>query len=173
VRLEAHYINATSKTIQGHGEVTLHGMPRSQAGSYQPLGFAFWGTLNIDIPPNSSASTGPLFQAGTAGRHLISISTHQHRLGTGIQVWEASAAGQKDKQIANDTDWASPSWSTLQPEIAFNGNNGLTFDCSWTNTTSQEVKFGESALDEMCFVGGYEWPFSGIDLCIDGHCKSR
>jgi hypothetical protein len=153
--------------------VTVHGVPKSQAGSYQPIGFAFWGTINIDILPNSSASTGPLFQVGTAGRHLISISTHQHHLGTGIQVWESSAAGQKGTQLANDTNWANPSWTMLQPEVVFNGTNGLTFDCSWNNTTSQEVKFGESALDEMCFVGGYEFPFTGLDLCINGHCRTR
>ena len=173
VRLEAHYINATSKTIEGHGQVTVHGVPKSQAGTYQPVGFAFWGTINIDIPANSTASTGPLFQAGTAGRHLMSISTHQHRLGSGIQVWESTASGQKSKQIANDTDWANPSWTMLQPDFAFDGTNGLTFDCSWDNTTTQEVKFGESALDEMCFIGGYEYPFTGLDFCVDGHCKDR
>jgi hypothetical protein len=35
------------------------------------------------------------------------------------------------------------------------------------------VSFGESALDEMCFVGGYYYPSQGMDLCLDGMCQLR
>jgi len=174
VKIEAHYINATASTLQGHGQVTFHGVPKSQAGTYQPASFAFWGTLNIDIPPNASANTGQLFQAGVPGTHLISITTHQHRLGTGIEVWESKAPSDATgKVIANDTDWANPSWTALDPQYDFDGTSGLTFQCNWTNTTDQTVQFGESALDEMCFVGGYYWPGTFLDLCINGHCKNR
>jgi hypothetical protein len=174
VKIEAHYINASSSTLQGHGQVTFHGVPKSQAGSYQRADFVFWGTLNIDIPPNSSATTGQLFQAGIPGTHLISITTHQHRLGTGVEVWESKV--QNDavaKAIADDHDWANPSWTALAPQYDFDGNSGLTFQCDWTNTTDQTVQFGESALDEMCFVGGYYYPGNVLDLCINGHCKNR
>jgi hypothetical protein len=30
------------------------------------------------------------------------------------------------------------------------------------------VTFGESALDEMCFIGGYYYPGNGFDLRIQG-----
>jgi hypothetical protein len=173
VKIEAHYINTTAATIQGHGQVTFHGEPVSQAGSFQPANFAFWGTLNIDIPPNSSSSTGPLFQSGVAGTHLINVTTHQHRLGTGIQVWESSQQGQMGMRIANDLDWSNPAWTVLNPQYDFDGTNGLTYQCDWTNTTDQTVQFGESALDEMCFVGGYYYPATKLDLCINNHCKNR
>lgn len=174
VKIEAHYINATASTLQGHGQVTFHGVPKSQAGSYQPASFVFWGTLNIDIPPNSSASTGQLFQAGIAGTHLISITTHQHRLGTGVEVWESKVQNDATaKVIADDLDWANPSWTSLQPQFDFDGSSGLTYQCNWTNTTDQTVQFGESALDEMCFVGGYYYPATVLDLCINGRCKNR
>jgi hypothetical protein len=31
----------------------------------------------------------------------------------------------------------------------------------------------ESALDEMCFVGGYYYPSQGFQLCLDGQCQLR
>ena len=173
VKIEAHYINATGKAIEGKGQVTFHTVPKTAAGAYQPASFTFWGTTRIDIPPNATASTGKQFQAGIAGTHLISITTHQHRLGTGITVWESPGSGEDGAQIANDVDWSNPSWGLLAPQYDFNGHNGLTYECSWTNTTSQDVSFGESALDEMCFVGGYYYPSKGLDLCLDGNCKNR
>ncbi len=175
VKVEAHYINATASAIQGHGQVTFDTTAKSKMGPYQAAGFTFWGTANINIPPNSSASTGVLFQAGIAGTHLISSTSHQHRLGTGIQAWESTVPGQKGKQVVNDLDWANPSWNLLSPQYDFDGTNGLSYECNWTNTTSQAVTFGESALDEMCFVGGYYYPAmpESLDLCISGHCRNR
>jgi hypothetical protein len=175
IRVEAHYINTTASDLQGQGKVTFHTMPASSAPPFQPAGFDFFGTANIKIPPNSTYSTGQLFQAGLPGTHLISITTHQHRLGTGIQVWESAGQGDTSTQIANDSDWSSPSWSLLSPQFDFDGTNGLAYQCDWTNTTDQEVDFGESALNEMCFVGGYYYPSQGLYLCVQGFggCRVR
>jgi len=173
IKVEAHYINTTADDLQGHGTVTLHTTTKDAAPAYQPAGFAFYGTLNINIPPNSTASTGPLFQAGPAGTHMVSVTTHQHRLGTHAQVWASSAPGDMSDQIANDLDWSNPAWKPLAPTVDFDGTNGLTFECEWTNTTNQTVSFGESALDEMCFTGGYIYPSSGLDFCVDGGCRHR
>jgi hypothetical protein len=166
VRVEAHYINVTQSALQGMGTVDIHGMPVAGAPPMQQADSLFWGTMNIDIPPNGTFSTGPQFQAGTASTHLISITTHQHRLGTGIQVWESAQSGDMGTQIADDTDWTNPSWKLLAPQYDFNGTNGLTYQCAWTNTTTQTVTFGESALDEMCFIGGFYYPSQGFQLCL-------
>jgi hypothetical protein len=173
IKIEAHYINTTANDLQGQGNVVFHTTPTDQAPSYQPAGFAFYGTFNINIPPNSSYSTGPLFQAGAAGTTLVSIMTHEHRLGTDAQVWESAQSGDMSNQIVNDRDWSNPTWKQLDPQFVFDGTNGLTFQCDWTNTTDQTITFGESALDEMCFVGGYFYPGSGLDFCVDGKCHQR
>jgi len=173
VRIEAHYINATNDDIQGVGAVTFQGTPKASAAPWQPAGFVFWGTTQIDIPPGAPATVGPNFQSGIAGTHLISITTHQHELGTGIQAWASSVAGDLSDRIADDINWSTPSWRLLSPAVDFDGTNGLSYQCAWVNTTTSEVTFGESALDEMCFVGGYYYPTHGFDLCLDGTCLSR
>jgi hypothetical protein len=170
IKIEAHYINASADAIQGHGAATLHTLPMSAAGAYQQTSFLIMGTLNIDIPPNASVSTGPIFQAADEGLHMIEVSTHQHRLGTGIKAWASADQGDLSHPIANDPDWSNPAWSALSPQIDFNGKNGLTYQCDWTNTTDQTVTFGESALDEMCLVLGYYYPAKGVYACIDGKC---
>jgi hypothetical protein len=173
VRVEAHYINPGATAIQGKGTVTFHGIPAASSPPWQPADFAFWGTTNIQIPAHSTATVGPLFQAGIAGTHLISLSTHQHSLGTDIKVWGSAKPGDLSSLLTNQTDWASPAWQSLTPPIDFDGNNGLSYECSWNNTTAHAVSFGESALDEMCFVGGFYYPSKGFDLCINQGCQNR
>jgi hypothetical protein len=173
VKIEAHYINATAKALEGKGTVTLHATPKASAGTFQVADFMAFGTFNINIPPNSSMSTGPVFQAAEAGLHMNLITTHEHRLGTRAQVWASSKAGDLSTKIADDKDWASPAWTKLSPQVDFDGTNGLTFQCDWTNTTDKTITFGESALDEMCIVAGYYYPSKGVYGCFDGHCEFR
>jgi hypothetical protein len=172
IKIEGHYINTTADDLQGTGTVTFDTAPKATAPAFQPASFDFFGTAKINIPPNASFSTGPLFQAGLAGTHLVSVTTHQHRLGTRAQVWVGDPGVMTDS-IADDKDWSTPSWSLIAPQYDFDGTNGLTFQCDWTNTTDQTVTFGESALDEMCFVGGYYYPSQGMYLCLDGQCELR
>ena len=76
-------------------------------------------------------------------------------------------------QVLDEKDWSNPALKMFDPPIAFDGTNGLSYQCSWQNGTDQAVQFGESALNEMCFVGAYYYPSQGFDLCIDGRCKTR
>jgi hypothetical protein len=173
IKIEGHYINTTASDLQGTGNVTFDTVPASTAPAYQAAGFDFFGTTKISIPPNSTFSTGPIFQKALAGTHLITVTTHQHRLGTGAAIWASAAPGDMSNQLTDDLDWSNPSWKPIAPQFDFDGTNGLTYQCDWTNTTDETVGFGESALDEMCFVGGYYYPSQGLDLCIDGQCQLR
>jgi Copper type II ascorbate-dependent monooxygenase, C-terminal domain len=173
IKIEAHYINATPNELQGHGQVTFHATPKSSAPPYQAANFMAAGTVDINIPPNSSYSTGPLFTSPPAGTHMVLVTTHEHRLGTRAQVWSSAKEGDLSNEIADDRNWASPAWRTLAPQVDFDGTNGLTYQCDWTNTTDQTIQFGESALDEMCIIAGYYYPSQGLIGCIGHDCKTR
>jgi hypothetical protein len=168
LRLEAHYINTSAQDLSGLGSVEFQGTSKASAPPFTPAGFFFWGTQDIDIPPGSHFTAGPNFQAAKANMHIISISTHQHELGTGVQVWASARPGDMSNRIANDKDWANPSWRLLEPPLDMNGTNGLSYQCDWYNTTQSTVRFGESALNEMCFIGGYYYPSHGFDLHVQG-----
>ncbi len=173
VKIEAHYINTGATTIQGQGTVTFHTLPKATAPAYQPTNFLFWGNTHIDIAPSASFSTGPQFQIAPAGTHLFLVTTHQHHFGTRARVWASSKEGDLSTPIADDADWSNPAWKMLSPQVAFDGTNGLSFQCDWTNTSTKQVSFGESALDEMCFVGGYYYPSHGLSLCVNGQCRRK
>jgi hypothetical protein len=211
LKIEAHYINATSAHLQGQGSVQIRGVPTSQAQGFVEASYGFWGTTHIDIPPMSSFSTPVMYQSGIPGTNIFAVSSHQHQLGTHVQVWQtqpppgglhgdAGAAGASGDDagdeagtdagsaapgdagswlppdaplVLDETDWSQPQIKSFAPPLTFDGSNGFAYQCSWNNTTTQEVKFGESALDEMCFVGLYYYPSQGFDLCLNGRCENR
>jgi hypothetical protein len=176
LKIEAHYINTTSAALQGTGNIEVHGMPLDQAGAYQAADFAFWGTTDIKVPAKSTWSTPVLYQSGIAGTTFFAVSTHQHRLGTRVQAWQTKgevATPDPSAQVIDETDWSNPAVKALDPFLTFDGTNGFSYQCSWQNDTDQDVEFGESALNEMCFVGAYYYPSHGFDMCLDGRCRGR
>jgi len=57
----------------------------------------------------------------------------------------------------------------LDPPVVIPSNGGFQLQCSWNNTTSSTIKFGESALAEMCFFWGYYYPKQPVlNILLDG-----
>ncbi|GAC1569932.1 MAG: hypothetical protein NVS3B20_01220 [Polyangiales bacterium] len=178
LKLEAHYINASTKPIEGRGTVTFEGAETKQATTLQQADIGFWGTTKIKVPAQASFDTGAKFQSGIAGTKVFAVGTHQHRYGTRFRVWTSPSANDSDlapstAPVVDETNWAEPRLMPVDPPYAFDGSNGLAYDCEWKNTGSEPAFFGESALNEMCFVFAYYYPSQGFDLCIDGHCLRR
>ena len=163
IELEAHYINAGTSTLQGRGTVHFETIPTTTPNIIES-DFAFYGTTNIVLNPGVQ-TIGPLFVAGLAGTHGFALTTHTHRLGIDFKVWYSDgAADTNHPPIADTTDWANPPLYRLNPELDFDGQNGLAYQCTWDNTTGQVVTFGESALQEMCVLWMYYYPSQGFDL---------
>ncbi|HEY2512631.1 MAG TPA: hypothetical protein VGI39_17310 [Polyangiaceae bacterium] len=173
LKIEAHYINATATAIQGQGTVAIHGQTAAATGPYQAADVGLWGTTQISVPARGTFTTPTNFQAGAAGMNIFALTTHEHHLGTEVKVWSSAAKGDTADQVADDKDWGSPLLEQFNPPLAQDGTKGLSYQCSWSNTTDQAVSFGESALNEMCFVIFYYYPSHGTDLCLDGSCMGR
>ncbi len=164
IMLEAHYINAGSVSLQGHGSVTITSLPATTPNIIES-DVGFFGTEGIVLAPMSVGSVGPLFVAGIAGTHGFALTTHQHRLGSRFRIWYANSASDTNHTpVADTTDWSNAPLYMMNPVLDFNGQNGLAYECEWDNTTSSIVTFGESALQEMCFLWMYYYPSHGFDM---------
>ena len=62
-------------------------------------------------------------------------------------------------------NWAEPATAT-PPEFSVPVGGGFDFQCTWHNTTTATVKFGESADQEMCFFWAYYYPSQGSKVCF-------
>lgn len=171
LKIELHAINTTASPLMVTGTAILDTVPLSTKVVVSDL--AFWGTKKINIPANGSYDTGVKYQAAIPGTKSFAVTTHQHHLGTEMQVWYSTGPTDTTNLVADGKDWSNPPLVMLSPPVDFpaDGSKGFAYDCRWVNTTSTPVKFGESFYDEMCFLWHYYYPSQGFQACLDGQCN--
>ena len=170
VRLEVHYINpgASTKTVTS----TSTFIPIEDAKFKFEADFLFIGTPDINIPPMSAFSTGPVFlklppEYSTV--NFFAITGHEHQYGTNVVVNTASSKAEPGTPVYDVKDWLWSEPATVQanPTFKLPANGGFNFNCSWNNTSDKAVAFGESANAEMCFFWAYYYPSQGgAKVCV-------
>ena len=168
VKLEAHYINASTSQINGSGTVTLTlGAPATYqaadimfCGSVTPLYNGFPGATGV--PPGMS-SLPPAFYAVPAGIKMFGLTTHEHSRGSLMTV-DKSTSTAPGTNLTMGTPWDNPPfvvWDTAHV-VTFNPGEGLRWQCNYDNPTTNTYYFGESGLtNEMCFFWAYYYPSVG------------
>ena len=160
--MEVHYINTTAAPLDVTGTVEMDVLPAS--ANVIKAGFGFYGNLSIPtIPAHGEADTGVLLQSVTPGTKVFALTTHQHHLGTRMQVWYSNDASDLSKQVADSTSWSDPPLVTFDPPLDFpaDGTKSFAYQCHWQNPTDNNVYGGLSANDEMCFFWSYFYPAGG------------
>jgi len=171
LRIEFHTINTTQATLMVTGTAYMDAIPLSTTVTQSNI--AFWGTENINIPAYSTFQTPVDFQAALPGTKSFAVTTHQHHLGTEMKIWYGSGATDTTDVVADGTNWANPPLVMLDPPLSYAAGSGmgLSYQCTWNNTTASAVTFGESFNDEMCFLWHYYYPSQGFQICSEGLCK--
>lgn len=167
VRIEMHYVNASSEPLDVESEILIETVPLSTRVVEADI--AFWSTLDIQIPPNSTYTTPVKFKEALEGSRSFALTTHQHHFGTRMRVWHADdASDTAGPPVADSTDWANPPLEFFDPPLVFGdrGKRGLAYQCEWANATPRTVRFGESVNDEMCVLWHYYYPSRGFHRVV-------
>ena len=163
MHLELHYINTTSETADVRAESELFVLDDDT--DIQEAGFLIAGSMDIAIPPHSSHTTGDVYLAAPealSGVHYYAITGHTHQFGKNVKVSVAEDAKADGTTIyeLSSFDWSAPEVRYFDPPIEVPSGGGFRFSCDWDNPTDQTVKYGESAMSEMCFFWAYYYPKS-------------
>lgn len=163
VRLEPHANVYANLHYHNYGatpldtDVVFNFIP-ARTGSVKHHAQAFTvGTFQIDIPAKGSASVSGEWHAPT-DLNIVSVSTHQHRRGTGILVHKIDAAGNDMGPLVDSPNWEHPTVRWFKQAMRLQAGEGFGFTCSWQNPDDHRVHFGVTSEDEMCFVTGYFYP---------------
>jgi hypothetical protein len=171
IKLEMHYINSSdeTKTVQA----TVDFFVADPATIDHEASILFAGSPDIDIAAGETKTLHQYFQVPNyldlSQSKIFAITGHTHKLGTQVAVRVAPSKMGMMTEVYNPNPFK---WD--EPETrSFNGDpfsvptgGGLDFECTWKNTTNQQVTFGESATDEMCFFWAYYYPSQGSKVCI-------
>ncbi len=169
IRLEMHYINTTDADMTANATIRFTAMP--DAEFTDEAGFLFIGDPDINIPPMSTLTVGPVFfplPSDYNNVNFFDITGHEHHLGTNVKIWTGPGAGGPFTSVYDipGWDWSSPATQFFNPAFQVPAGGGFQFQCDYNNTTMSTVKFGESALDEMCFFWTYYYPNKGAKVCF-------
>jgi hypothetical protein len=169
IRIELHYINPGSQPIQVTAQANFITM--DDAAFQNEAGFLFVGDPDITLAAHSSSTLGPIFfpvPADYAGAQFFAITGHEHQYGTNVVASVATGKGDPGTPVYNVSDWlwSEPATVASNPPFTIPSGGGFNFSCSWNNTSDNQVSFGESATDEMCFFWAYYYPSIGSKVCM-------
>lgn len=170
VKLEAHYLNASPKTMAGQGTVTLTTAPPGDKTAYVAADIMFCGSVlelyTRGVPPGASSLSPGFFkpQNVVPGIRLFGLTAHQHKRGTQMTISRSTSAQDEGELLVDGRPWDNEPFVTWDDDhlLTFGPDQGLRWQCHYNNPDNFVVKFGESAAtDEMCFLWGYYFPSAG------------
>ena len=169
VRIELHFINPQPAALQVTATSTFVTM--DDATFQNEAGFLFIGDPDIKLPPHATTTLGPItftVPPDYAGVNFFAITGHEHQFGTSVTASVVANATDTGTSVYDVPGWLWSEPTTVQSNPPFNipSGGGFRFSCEWNNTSDNEVKFGESATDEMCFFWAYYYPSLGSRVCI-------
>lgn len=123
------------------------------------------GTLDIAIPAraNAHAVTGRCTPVLTEPVHIIGNGPHMHRMGTSLRTEVIRGGRAEDRRMLVDVPSFSFDAQVNYPsdEVVMPGDV-LETRCTYRNTSSRTVYFGERTEDEMCFNFVLAWPAGAL-----------
>jgi hypothetical protein len=175
VRIEMHYINSTDTPLEVSATSEFYAVPDSDID--HEANILFIGTPDIRIPAGATMDVQAYFTPSRAsldlsGVKFFAITGHTHQLGQNVTVATApSPGGERTSVYAPEPFvWSEPETTVHKPEFTMPDGLQAGFDikCSYHNTSTRTVSFGESADDEMCFFWTYYYPSKGAHVCAHG-----
>jgi Copper type II ascorbate-dependent monooxygenase, C-terminal domain len=168
VRVEMHFVNAGDADDTVDAEAVFDVLPEAQFRA--EAGFLFIGDPDVELPPGQESTLGPLFfpmPPELSDVNVFALTGHEHRWGTNVQVEYVAKDGEPGMPIYDypDWSWAEPPVAQYKPALTMTRGSGFNFTCKWNNRSSETVRFGESASDEMCFFWAYYYPSQGHKVC--------
>jgi hypothetical protein len=165
-----HYINSTDNDQMA--EATVDFFAADPATIQYEASILFTGSPDFMIPAGQQFTLHQFFLLPSyldlSQSHIFAITGHEHHFGTGVQVNVAPTKTGPMTDVYNPMpfQWGEPATTTHDPPFSVPVGGGFDFTCSWNNTGTTTVKFGESANDEMCFFWAYYYPSQGSKVCI-------
>jgi hypothetical protein len=170
IKIEMHYINSSDADTMA--QATVDFFAADPATIHDEASILFTGSPDIDIAPGATVSLHQFFAVPSyldlSHTHIFAITGHTHQYGTAVSVNVApnKTGPMTSVYSPNPFVWSEPETTNQATPFNIPVGGGLDFTCEWHNTGTNQIKFGESANDEMCFFWAYYYPSQGSKVCI-------
>lgn len=143
---------ATAAEIQHEAEIVLAGP-----------------TITLRVPPGMSTQSGNCQLSNVTDEPItvFALSQHMHKLGKHMRSVVTRGSEQIELQDI-PYNFETQTFQLKTPTVELRPGDTLTTYCTYDNTTGQQVGFGESSDDEMCFTDLFYYPAQGAPFICSG-----
>ena len=146
LRLSLHLFNAGDAPLSGTSGLEIRRLPPSRV--VHEAHVTSHGPYAFSIPPDGLPHTA-MHQTSLGDRTLVALFPHMHQLGRHFRARILTAGG-ATTLWDDDYQFESQELAPL-PSVAVHAGDQLETACTWVNTTSAPVTWGDSSRAEMCF----------------------
>lgn len=118
------------------------------------------GPISLSIPVGRSTTMGKCTVKSDTS--VFAVAPHMHQLGVHLKA-VANRAGMPPVTLY-DAPYDFNEQRQTAANLTLKAGDTIQVECTYQNDTQRTVSFGESSLDEMCFVGLYRYPVAGEGL---------
>jgi hypothetical protein len=161
--LQMHLLNATPNNETVDVALTMH---ESTTVNPTPVGLYAFGTTDISLPPSATTSV----QAEcTPDQDVTSFAmfAHEHQLGTKLTLETMNDAGQYEMAYQRNP-FSFNDQAIEQTPLFIAKGTPTRITCTYDNSTTSTVTYGESSYNEMCYLAMFVPGKSGAFGCVTG-----
>jgi hypothetical protein len=160
--LQLHIFNVSPQTMTGLSGIEVVRIDPADVVNEADL--ALPGPLNFSIPPNQEHTASGTCTVD-APQTVFAIFPHMHQLGKHFK--STLTVGGQPMVIHDDAyQFDHQPFLSFEP-IALQPGDTIDTECTWNNTTSSEVGWGESSTTEMCFSILFRYPPQPGGFCTN------
>jgi len=159
LNLNLHLFNVSETMLKGVSGTKVRTTSADKVKQFAETILA--GPVSLSIPAGRSTTMGKCTLKSDTS--VFAVSPHMHQLGVHLKA-VANRAGGMPTVTLYDGPYDFFEQRQFAASLALKAGDTIQVECTYQNDTQRTVKFGESSLDEMCFLGVYRYPIAGEGL---------
>lgn len=159
--IQLHLLNSGTQTSRGSASVTMRSVDKTTDES----GIYAFGTTVISLPPNQVSSVQNDCTVNS-DVNVFAVFPHMHTLGQSLSFSTGPDATHLTEQFRVQP-WNFGEQFIAPKQVQLHAGELTRTICTYDNTRSTPVTFGESTNDEMCFFTVFRTGYTGLDGCLN------
>jgi hypothetical protein len=160
--LQLHIYNTSDEPLTGVSGIEV--LLVDPANVVEEVDLFLPGPRDLSLPPNETTTRSGRCTL-TAPQRVFALFPHMHQYGTHFKT-ELKIGGAS--KVLSDGPYSFEHQEVLSfAPIAMDAGDTITTTCTWNNTSSSVVTYGESSTTEMCYSIMYRYPRQADEFCVN------
>jgi hypothetical protein len=170
VMIQWHHFNYTGTVQPDSSRIqvcTVPGATRPHVGGLTWLGTEALGNDFLPgdgtLPGQTTKHTGTCLNETAEDITIVAFWPHMHEIGTHMYTEVIRADGMVETVFDKPFRFNYQVHYDLDPYVVLNAGDKIRAECTFVNMTQEEVDFGQSTKEEMCYQFAFSYPAGALD----------